>query len=130
MIAQCGGGSLMLKAVGLVALSILVACGSAQADEPFWDELARYFQRIDTVTVASGDAKDVNAVTHIIDPWPRYAGNRRIPVNGQRMVNAIKRYRTLPKPESGGPTTAMEGQTNISPTSAAGGGGSGGAYGQ
>ena len=61
-------------------------------DDPFWDEIGRYFQRIDTISLVSGDARQVNAVTHIIDPWPRYARDRRIPANAQRMVGAINRY--------------------------------------
>ena len=36
----------------------------------------------------------MNAATHIIDPWPRYVGNRRIPANGERMAGAVERYRT------------------------------------
>lgn len=83
----------MMKLTGLVALMTLTACGAARAgDYPFLDELTQYAQRIDTLSVASGDAKDVNAVTQIIDPWPRYARDRRIPANGQRMVGAINRY--------------------------------------
>jgi hypothetical protein len=35
----------------------------------------------------------VNAATHVIDPWPRYVGNRRIPVNGDRLSRAVERYR-------------------------------------
>lgn len=88
----------MTKTIILIVLTIFISCETAEADEPFWDELARYFQRIDTVTVASGDARNVNAVTHIIDPWPHYVGNRRIPANGQRMVSAIRRYRNPTRP--------------------------------
>jgi hypothetical protein len=80
------------KLTGL--LIILIACGAARAgdDHPSLDQLTRYLQRIDTASVVSGDAKDANAVTQIIDPWPRYARNRRIPGNGQRLVGAINRY--------------------------------------
>ena len=88
----------MKKLIGLVVLTTWTACGAALAgDYPFLDELTQYAQRVDTLSVASGDAKDVNAVTQIIDPWPRYARDRRIPANGQRMVGAINRYqnRTL-----------------------------------
>jgi hypothetical protein len=82
-----------MKLTGLSVLMILTVCGAARAgDDPFWDEWARYFQRTDPISVTSGDAKNVNAVTHIIDPWPPYARDRRIPANGQRMVGAINRY--------------------------------------
>lgn len=81
------------KLTGMIALMILMGYGNARAgDDPFWDEWSRYFQRIDPLSVTSGDAKNVNAVTHIIDPWPPYAGDRRIPANGRRMVGAINRY--------------------------------------
>ena len=62
---------------------------SAWDQEPF----AMYFQRSDTVTLGAGNARDVNAATHIIDPWPRYVGNRRIPGNGDRLSRAVARYR-------------------------------------
>ena len=52
-----------------------------------------YFQRSDKITLWEGDAKAVNAATHVIDPWPRYVGNRRIPVNGDRLSRAVERYR-------------------------------------
>ena len=53
----------------------------------------RYVERIDTLSVwRSGEARNVNAATQIIDPWPLYARDRRIPANGQRMVGAINRY--------------------------------------
>ena len=107
------GNARITKLTGLIALMILTAGGAARAqdgrlqcncfvlpsganalpqDDPFWDEIGRYFQRIDTNSVVSGDAREVNAVTQIIDPWPLYARNRRIPANGQRMVGAINRY--------------------------------------
>jgi hypothetical protein len=107
------GNARMTKLTGLIALMILTVCGSARAqdgrlqcncfvlppggyagvqDDPFWDEFGHYFQRIDGLSVVSGDARDVNAVTQIIDPWPPYVRDRRIPANGQRMVGAIDRY--------------------------------------
>src|SRR4051794_40802157 len=45
------------------------------------------------IVSGAGDARDVNAATHIIDPWPRDVGNRN-PGNGERMSVAIKRYRS------------------------------------
>lgn len=52
-----------------------------------------YFQRIDTITAGAGNAKDANAAIHVIDPWPPRAGDQRIPGQGERMVNAIDRYK-------------------------------------
>jgi hypothetical protein len=86
-------GPRVVKATGFSAFVALMACSGARAgDDPFWDELSRYAERIDTASVASGDARNVNAVTQIIDPWPVYARDRRIPGNGQRMIGAINRY--------------------------------------
>jgi len=42
------------------------------------DEMSRYLQRSDSITMSAGDAKQVNAVTHTIHPWPRYVEDRRI----------------------------------------------------
>jgi hypothetical protein len=53
-----------------------------------------YFDRRDTVTFGAGDAVESNKVAHIIDPWPRAAGDRRLETDGQRMQRAVERYRT------------------------------------
>jgi hypothetical protein len=72
------------------AAAVLFSSGASAWDqEPF----AMYFQRKDTVTLGAGNARDVNAATHIIDPWPRHVGNRRIPGNGDRLSRAVERYR-------------------------------------
>ena len=116
-----------MKLTGLIAVMVLTAGGAARAqdgrlqcnclvvppagyagvqDDPFWDEFGHYFQRIDTSSVVSGDAREVNAVTQIIEPWPPYARNRRIPANGQRMVGAIDRYQNPKKLGVTAPTLA------------------------
>ena len=71
-------------------------CGSfASSGASAWDQdpFAMYIERSDTVTLGAGNARDVNAATHVIDPWPRYVGNRRIPGNGDRLSRAVERYR-------------------------------------
>jgi hypothetical protein len=136
------GKDRMTKLTGLMALVILTAGGTARAqdgrlqcnclvlppvgyagvqDDPFWDEWGRYFQRIDTNSVVSGDAREVNAVTQIIDPWPPYARDRRIPANGQRMVGAIDRYQNVKRAGQAAPTLAP-----VITQSLTGGGGGGG----
>ena len=60
------------------------------------DEMDRYFQRSDTITMSAGDAKQVNAVTHTIHPWPRYVGDRRIAYDARRVGAAVSRYSTNP----------------------------------
>ncbi len=53
-----------------------------------------YLDHRDTVTFAAGDAVATNKITHMIDPWPPYAGNRNIAFDGERMAAAAERYRT------------------------------------
>jgi len=67
----------------------LGACSGLYGD----DELARYVQRSDNIMLSAGDAKEVNAATHRIHPWPRGVGDPRIPGNGERMVHVIAGYK-------------------------------------
>jgi hypothetical protein len=95
-----------MKTTRIVAFAILFA-SFAGASAWAWDQdpFGMYIQRKDTVTLGAGDAKAVNAATHVIDPWPRYVGNRRIPMNGARAARAVKCY------EKGGPKTQTNTQT-------------------
>src|ERR1041385_7136488 len=79
-------------AAGLIALvgSLSLVSTAVAWDQDFFGD---YFQRSDKITLGAGNARDVNAMTHIIDPWPRYVGDRRIPANGERMSGAVERYR-------------------------------------
>jgi hypothetical protein len=82
-----------MKTTHIVASAILLA-GLASPSAWAWDQdsFGQYFQRKDTITLQAGDAKSVNAATHVIDPWPRYVGNRNIPVSGDRLSRAVTRY--------------------------------------
>lgn len=62
------------------------------------DEFQQYVQRIDSVRMSSGDAKEVNRVTQTDSPWPPNVANPRIAVDGQRMTNAVDKYRAGPAP--------------------------------
>lgn len=88
---------MMMKAmtIGAVLLSTGLAATAARA----WDQYPfdEYLQRSDRVTLGAGDSKAANEATHIIDPWPAYAGNRHIPGDGQRMSGAIERYKDVSK---------------------------------
>jgi hypothetical protein len=79
----------------IIAFALLVGGSLASSAASAWDQdpFQMYFQRSDKITLWEGDAKAVNAATHVIDPWPRYVGNRRIPVNGDRLSRAVERYR-------------------------------------
>ncbi|BBO03832.1 MULTISPECIES: hypothetical protein [Bradyrhizobium] len=76
------------------------------------DEVDRYFQRSDSITMTAGDAKQVNAVTHTIHPWPRYVGDRRIAYDARRVGAAVTRYGNQQQPvdqlpDMGDPTKLM-----------------------
>jgi hypothetical protein len=92
-----------------------------------WDQnpFSQYLQRSNKITLSAGNAQAVNTATHVIDPWPRYVGNRRIPGNGERMVSAIERYRNVYKI----PLAPRPIFTPVPAAGAGGGGGSGGAIG-
>src|SRR5258707_22929 len=79
----------------IIAFAVLIGGSFAGSGALAWDQnpFAMYFQRSDKITLGAGDAKAVNAATHVIDPWPRYVGNRRIPGNGDRLSRAVERYR-------------------------------------
>ncbi|MFK4492902.1 hypothetical protein [Bradyrhizobium sp. USDA 336] len=62
------------------------------------DEVDRYFQRSDTITMSAGNAKEVNAVTHTIHPWPRNVGDRRIVHDARRVGAAVTRYGNTKQP--------------------------------
>jgi hypothetical protein len=71
-----------LTALALGATTLLGACTDM------------YLDRRDSVSFEAGDAVAANKVTHMIDPWPVYAGNRNIAFDGERMQAAAERYRT------------------------------------
>src|SRR5260370_2656697 len=74
-------------------LGALAAAGgcmqTASRYDPGVDYVQEYAQRSQTITLSAGNARETNAAIHVIDPWPRYAGNKRIPANGQRMAGAV-----------------------------------------
>src|SRR3954451_9714780 len=78
------------------------------------DEVDRYFQRSDTITMTAGDAQQVNAVTHTIHPWPRNVGDRRIAYDARRVGGAVTRYGNTTRPVDQlpdiGPATEAMGQ--------------------
>ena len=79
----------LIRILGFVTLAAtLGGCWRGVYDDP----AAQYFNRSDTITRGAGNAKDVNAAIHVIDPWPRDVHNRRIRGDGARMVGAVQRY--------------------------------------
>ena len=106
-----------MKATRIVAFAILLA-GFASTSAWAWDQdpFGQYIQRKDTVTLQAGDAKSVNAATHVIDPWPRYVGNRNIPMNGARATRAIECYEKGPAAKQ--PQTTTQTTTNLATATA------------
>ena len=78
----------------LLAVFTLGSCNGLAGN----DEMDRYFQRSDTITLSAGDAKQANAVTHTINPWPRNVGDRRIAYDARRVGAAVTRYSTTRQP--------------------------------
>jgi hypothetical protein len=63
-----------------------------------------YYDRRETVSFGADDAVVSNRVIHMVDPWPRYVGDRNIAFNGERIQAGVERYRRheviLPRPYS------------------------------
>jgi hypothetical protein len=53
-----------------------------------------YFDRRETIAPSAGDAKQINQVTMMVDPWPPASAERNIAFNGIVMGRAAARYRT------------------------------------
>jgi hypothetical protein len=81
-------------ACGLATALLAAASGACWAGPPFENPATEYLQRTDTITLSAGNAKNANAVVHIIDPWPRHVTNRRIPANGERMAHTMEHYKS------------------------------------
>ena len=89
----------------LLAVFTLGSCNGLAGN----DEMDRYFQRSDTITLSAGDAKQANAVTHTINPWPSYVGDRRIVADAARTRGAIMRYRSGTQPRDPLPAIGLGG---------------------
>jgi hypothetical protein len=85
--------------------------------DPGVDYVQQYAQRSQKVTLSAGNAAETNAAIHIVDPWPRYVANKRIPANGQRMVGAVERYRDVSKQGTGPKPLVSESTSNIATVS-------------
>jgi hypothetical protein len=107
-----------------VAVALAAACGGCWAGV-YEDPGAEYLHRSDTLTLSAGNAKNVNAVTHTIDPWPRQVANRRILGHGERMAHAMERYKSGQNGSTSQPGTQVIGIPVGAATPSQGGGPSG-----
>lgn len=71
-----------LAVIGLVLL--LAGCSNADL----------YLDRRDNIALSGGDAVAGNSVEQMVDPWPPYSGDKNIAFNGEKMQQAVARYRT------------------------------------
>jgi len=96
----------------LACITLAAAAGGCWPGSPYGSTASQYIHRSDTITLSAGNAKDVNAATQVIDPWPRYVGKKRIPANGERMVGAVQRYQRAgtARPGQVGPAGGLPGQ--------------------
>jgi hypothetical protein len=106
----------------LILTAALGGCWNGIYENP----AGQYVARSDTVTLGAGNAKDVNAATHVIDPWPRNVKDRRISGNGERMVGAVQRYQ---RPQTGRAPGQGQGRPVGSPGDGVGGTAPGGGAG-
>jgi hypothetical protein len=74
------------------------------------DEMDRYFQRSESITMSAGDAKQVNAVAHTIHPWPSYVGDRRLAYDARRAGSAVQRYGNSQRPRDQLPNIEQTGR--------------------
>ena len=65
-----------------------------------------YFDRRETIALSADDAGATDRVAQMIDPWPRDVGRRDIAYNGEKMQNAVERYRTGKTPPPVNVTTS------------------------
>ncbi|MBR1279259.1 hypothetical protein [Bradyrhizobium sp. AUGA SZCCT0283] len=78
----------------LLAIFTLGSCNGLAGH----DEMDRYFQRSDTITMSAGNAKEVNIAAQTIHPWPKGVNDRRIVVQAAKTNGAITRYRAGNQP--------------------------------
>jgi hypothetical protein len=97
----------LIRALGVAALA--ATAGGC------WGDNGQYLHRADTITLGAGNAANINAATHVIDPWPPRVANRRIPANGERMVGAVERYRGRQAPGGQGGAQPNAGSAATAP---------------
>jgi hypothetical protein len=121
----------MRTAISVSALLVLLSVGGCATDvvntvqiyDPV-DAVQPYAQRADKITLSGGNAKEVNTRIHEVDPWPRNVGDKRIVMNGQRMADAVYRYRCGKEPQQ--PLQGVVIGASFASTGGGGGGGGGG----
>jgi hypothetical protein len=96
------------KAVALALTVLAASCALSGCSDI-------YFDRRETVVPYAGDAKAINQVTMMVDPWPPHSANRNIAFNGERMQGAVERYRTHSVIRPVSPLTSDSGSQAVPP---------------
>lgn len=52
-----------------------------------------YYDRRETVALGAADHMAANEAIQMVDPWPRYVGDKNLTFNGERLQGAVERYR-------------------------------------
>jgi hypothetical protein len=94
-----------LALASVLAALVLGGCSGLWGN----DELDRYAQRTDRITLSAGDSKEVNAAAHMLTPWPPGVGDRRIVADGARMQRAVERYHRGARPPDSLPDIGIGG---------------------
>jgi len=81
--------------LALAVLSALVLAGCSDA----------YLDRRESVYFGAGNAQEVNAATHIINPLPPESADKYLLINGQLVQQSVSKYRTGKVGESSAPST-------------------------
>jgi len=66
-----------------------------------------YLDRRDNIALSGGDAVAGNTVGQMVDPWPPYSGDKDIAFNGEKMQQAVARYRTGKEIQPANPEDCM-----------------------
>jgi hypothetical protein len=80
-----------LRDLILVSIAALAVSGCANNTGVY--DPHGYLDRRDSIELSAGDANANNIAIQMVDPWPRYAGNKNFAYNGQRAQAAVERYR-------------------------------------
>jgi hypothetical protein len=56
-----------------------------------------YYDRRETIALGADDHRAADEVLQMIDPWPRYVGNKNLAFNGERMQVTVECYRHNPR---------------------------------
>lgn len=96
----------------LLSFAAVAVAGCANGPELY--DPHGYLDRRDSIELSAGDANASNIAMQMVDPWPRYAGNKNIASNGQRMQAAVERYRNnqVTSPQGISASTTYGAQSN------------------